>query len=135
MLGAGAFKTPEFTAGPCLRKLVRNDFSVPHVRKNFLYARLEILFQNKSKATKVQMGSKIYSGGILGGKAEKNTFLKASRTPQKSPWEVIWEPNIDPKPLWKRFQHATDIEERFGMVLGRLGHQFLSVFLSLRELR
>ena len=30
----------------------------------------------------VQMVSKIHSGGILGGKAEKNTFLKASRTPQ-----------------------------------------------------
>ena len=24
--------------------------------------------------------------------------------------------------VWKLFRHATDIEERFGMVLGRLGH-------------
>ena len=30
----------------------------------------------------VQMASKIHSGGLLGGQAEKNTFLKASRTPQ-----------------------------------------------------
>ena len=43
-------------------------------------------------------------------------------------WEAIWESKIVPKPLWKRFQHATDIEERFGMVFGCLGHQFLSVF-------
>ena len=28
------------------------------------------------------MASKIQSGGLLGGQAEKNTFLKASRTPQ-----------------------------------------------------
>ena len=28
------------------------------------------------------MASKIHAGGLLGGQAEKNTFLKASRTPQ-----------------------------------------------------
>ena len=30
----------------------------------------------------VQMGSKIHSGGVLGGQAEKKTFFNASRTPQ-----------------------------------------------------
>ena len=28
------------------------------------------------------MASKIHSGGLLGGQAENNKFLKASRTPQ-----------------------------------------------------
>ena len=28
------------------------------------------------------MGSKIHSGGVLGGQAEKKTFFNASRTPQ-----------------------------------------------------
>ena len=31
------------------------------------------------------MASKIHSGGLLGGQAEKNMFLKASRTPQGPP--------------------------------------------------
>ena len=31
------------------------------------------------------MASKIHSGGLLGGQAEKKTFLKASRTPQGPP--------------------------------------------------
>ena len=30
----------------------------------------------------IQMVSKIYSGGLLGGQAEKNTFLKSSSMPQ-----------------------------------------------------
>ena len=52
-------------------------------------------------------------------------------------WEAIWEPKIIPEPLWKRFQHSTDTEERFGMLLRRLGYLFLSVCvcLRLRELR
>ena len=74
------------------------------------------------------MASKIYSGGLLGGQAEKNTFLNPRGRLQDLLWESIWEPKIVPKLLWKRFRDATDIEERFDMVLGRLGHQFLSVF-------
>ena len=74
------------------------------------------------------MVSKIHSGGLLGGQAEKITFLKASRIPQGPILGAIWEAKIVPKPLWKRLRHATYIEECFGMVLGRLGHQFLSVF-------
>ena len=31
------------------------------------------------------MASKIHSGGLLGGQAENNKFLKASRTPQAPP--------------------------------------------------
>ena len=69
--------------------------------------------------------------------------------------ESIWAAKIDPKSIWKlsgkalaseprfwspalrweergsfwkRFQHATDIEERFDIVLGRLGHQCFGVF-------
>ena len=33
----------------------------------------------------VQLASKIHSGGLPGGQVEKNTFLKASRTPQGLP--------------------------------------------------
>ena len=50
-------------------------------------------------------------------------------------WGAMWESKIVPNPSQKRFQDAYDIEERFGLVLGRLGHQFLSVFLSPRELK
>ena len=83
------------------------------------------------------MASRIHPGGLVGGQIEKKTFLKASRTPRgrlEDAWEAIGQPKVVPKPSWKRSQHATDIEERFGLVLGRLGHQFLTAFLSLREL-
>ena len=39
----------------------------------------------KIQAQGVQMASKTHAGGLLGGQAEKNTFLEASRTPQGPP--------------------------------------------------
>ena len=36
------------------------------------------------------MASKIQSGALMGGQAEKNTFLKASRTPQGPPLGAYW---------------------------------------------
>ena len=68
-------------------------------------------------------------------KLERIRFWRPRGRLQDLFWEAIWEPKIVPKPLWKRFRDATDIEERFDMVLGRLGHQFVSVCLSLGELR
>ena len=65
----------------------------------------------------IQMASKIHSGGVLGGQAEKNTFFNASRARQGPLWGTIWESKIVPNLSQKPFQAAYDIEERFGTVL------------------
>ena len=74
------------------------------------------------------MASKIDSGDVLGRQAEKKTFLLPRGRLKDLFWGTMWESKLVPNPAQKRFQDAYDIEERCGLVFGRLGHQFLSVF-------
>ena len=72
------------------------------------------------------------SKSILEGSREAKSKRRRFRRPRGRLkdllWEAIGQPKVVPKPSWKRSQHATDVEERFGLVLGGLGHQFLIVF-------
>ena len=97
----------------------------------------KITSKNGSKSS--PKGSKWHPKSILEAsweaKLKRSRFLMPRGRLKDLFWGAIWESKIVPNTFWKRFQDACDFEHRFGTVLGRLGHQFLSVFSSFRELR
>ena len=91
-----------------------------HFGLNFGWEMVQKLF--KIQAREVRVVSKIDSGGLQGVQGEKKLFLMPWGRLKGLLQDAIWEAKIVSKSSRKHFQDATEFEEPFGMVLGRLGN-------------